>query len=95
MNLTIHIDDQKLTAVEAWAKAQGETVERLVEKYLEKLVTESDQISEATYQEVERSSVPSPISAEIKRLQEEAGIRPVDDFDERKDFENHIKRKHA
>ena len=95
MNLTIHIDDHKLTAVEAWAKAHGETVERLLEKYLEKLVTESDQTSKATYQEVEKLSTGPSVSEEIKRLQEEAGIRPVDDFDERRDFENHIKRKHA
>jgi hypothetical protein len=95
MNLTIHIDDQKLTAVEAWAKAHGETLEQLVEKYLEKLVTESDQTSKVTYQEIEKSSVIPPVTAEIKRLQDEAGIKPVGDFDERRDFENHIKRKHA
>jgi hypothetical protein len=51
MNLTIHLDDQKLTAVEEWAKAHGKTVEQLVEKYLEKLATESDQTSKLTYQE--------------------------------------------
>lgn len=95
MNLTIHIDDQKLTAVEAWAKAQGQTVEYLIEKYLEKLVKESDQTSKVTYQEAEKSSIHSSAASEIKRLQDEAGIKPIDDFDERKDFENHIKRKHA
>ncbi|PSL32357.1 DUF6364 family protein [Dyadobacter jiangsuensis] len=95
MNLTIHIDDQKLTAVEEWAKAHGETVEQLVEKYLEKLATKSDQPSKETYQEAEESSIRLLVTEEIKRLQDEAGIKPVGDFDERKDFENHIKRKHA
>lgn len=91
MNLTIHLDDQKLTAVEEWAKAHGKTVEQLVEKYLEKLATESDQTSKPTYQEAEKSSV----TDEIQRLQDEAGIKPAGDFNEREDFENHIKRKHA
>lgn len=95
MNLTIHIDNQKLTAVEEWAKAHGETVEQLVKKYLEKLVAESDQTSKVTYQETEKSSIAPSVIDEIKRLQDEAGIRPIGDFDERKDFENHIKRKHA
>lgn len=95
MNLTIHIDDQKLTAVEEWAKAHGETVEQLVEKYLEKLAAKSDQPSKETYQETEESSIRLLVTEEIKRLQDEAGIKPVGDFDERKDFENHIKRKHA
>lgn len=95
MNLTIHIDHQKLTAVEAWALAHGETVERLVEKYLEKLATESDQTANVTYQELEESTTHLPVTEEIRRLQKEAGIGPMGDFDERKDFENHIKRKHA
>lgn len=95
MNLTIHIDDQKLTLVEAWANAQGKTVEQLVEKYLEKLVAESDQTTKVTYQGGEKSSTLPSAAGEIKRLQDEAGIKPIGDFDERKDFENHIKRKHA
>lgn len=95
MNLTIHIDDQKMTAVQEWARAHGETVEQLVKKYLEKLATESDQTANVTYQELEESPTRGPVTEEIKRLQKEAGIRPVGDFDERKDFENHIKRKHA
>lgn len=95
MNLTIYIDDQKLAAVEGWAKAHGETVEQLLKKYLEKLVTESDQTSKVTYKESEESPIRLPITGEIRRLQQEAGIEPIGDFDERKDFENHIKRKHA
>jgi hypothetical protein len=96
MNLTIQIDDQKMSLVEKWAKAHGETVERLVEKYLEKLVTSSDQISNVTYHEEEQSFNRRPtVTEEIRRMQKQAGIEPVSDFDERKDFENHIKRKHA
>jgi hypothetical protein len=95
MNLTIHLDDQKLTAVEEWAKAHGKTVEQLVEKYLEKLATESDQTSKLTYQEAEKSSVHPSVTDEIQRLQDEAGTKAVGDFNEREDFENHIKRKHA
>jgi len=93
--LTIRIDDEKLIAVEEWAKANGETVEQLVKKYLEKLVGESDQTSEVSYKESEGSPIHLPITEEIRRLQQEAGIEPIGDFDERKDFENHIKRKHA
>ncbi|OJV21389.1 MAG: hypothetical protein BGO21_11075 [Dyadobacter sp. 50-39] len=95
MNLTIQLDEQKRTAVEAWAKAHGETVEKLVEKFLEKLVTESDQTSKRAYQEMEKSFSRPLITDEIRRLQDEAGIKSVTDFDEREDFENHIKRKHA
>ena len=102
MTLTINIDENKLQAVRSIVERRGKTLEKDLEDYLNNLLREdyhennfiSKPASENALQESNENSKTS-IMLMIRKLQDDAGIKPIEDFDERKDYREHIIRKHA
>ncbi|TLV00156.1 DUF6364 family protein [Dyadobacter luticola] len=98
MKLTINIDEENFLKATQLAKADGDTVEHIIENFLKKMLDDRYQNAFPTSKEKSESSeVNAKLSAieTIARLQREAGLKPTPDFDEKEDFRNHIIRKHA
>ncbi|NIJ55655.1 glycosyltransferase [Dyadobacter arcticus] len=93
MTLTINIDEQKLTKVKQLAESKGDTVEHIIEKYLENIISDSDQSTNSTSKgERDLSIEQDTISATemIRRLQQKAGSIPSRTLTRKVILEMHI-----
>ena len=90
MTLTINIDEKKLQKVRSIVERRGETIEKTLEDYLDNLLRESWESHEIENKDSKISRM-----QRISELQNQAGIKPVEDFDDKADYREHIIRKNA
>jgi len=90
MTLTINIDEKKLQKVRSIVERRGETIEKTLEDYLDNLLHES-----RGSDEVKSESSKISRMQKIRELQTKAGLKPVEDFDDKEDYREHIIRKNA